>query len=250
MSAPVKSADRVLQILDLLTERPDGLTLVEIHTIMGIPKSSAYGLLQTMVQRGFLTQEAETRRFRVGIRLWQAGRSYLSVASIEQVALPYMRAVRDRLNETVQLAVLDGTDNVYIGKVDPDQQLRLASHVGARLPAYATGIGKALLSRLSDEEVRRRFDDVEFVAYTPRTLSGLGELLTQLAEVRERGYAVDNGEYTDGVYCVAFPLRDGKDRLHAAVSVSIPEVRKTPPLIAATVESLRQAAADISERYE
>lgn len=250
MSVPVKSADRVLQILDLLTEHPEGLTLSEIQTAMSIPKSSAYGLLTTMTARGFLTQDSTSRRFSVGIRLWQAGRAYLSVASVEQVALPYMERVRDRLNETVQLAVLDGTDNVYIGKVDPDQQLRLASHVGARLPAYATGIGKALLSTLPEDEVRRRFDEVEFVPYTTRTLKDVDHLMTDLDRARERGHAIDEGEYTNGVYCIAFPLRTRRDGVHAAVSVSIPEVRKTDDLIAATVECLQQASREISERFE
>jgi IclR family KDG regulon transcriptional repressor len=246
----VKSADRVLQILELLTDHPEGLTLLDIHQTIGIPKSSAYGLLLTMAGRGFLTQDPVTRKFRVGIRLWQAGRSYLSASSIEEVALPHMKALRDQLNETVQLAVLDGVDNVYIGKVDPDQQLRLASHVGARLPAYATGIGKALLSVLPDDEVRRRFEGVEFTPYTTHTLADIDQLLDALARIRAEGYSIDEGEYTRGVYCVAMPLKQSPDHVLAAMSVSIPEVRKTDALIASAVESLRAATVEISQRYE
>ncbi|GAA1513972.1 IclR family transcriptional regulator [Nocardioides humi] len=247
MSAPVKSADRVLLIFELLTEHPDGLTLVEVQQKMGLPKSSTHGLLHTMVSRGFLDLEQSTKRFRIGIRLWQAGRSYLSAASIEKLALPYMEAVRDRLNETVQLAVLDGADNVYVAKIDPDHQLRLASHVGARLPAYATGIGKALLSTLDDDEVLRRVGDEPFTRYTATTLPGPEALIAELHEVRRTGYAEDHAEYTPGVFCVAVPLARAADR-QPAMSVSIPDVRKTDELIAQAIEALQGAAASIADR--
>ncbi len=249
VATPVKSADRVLLILEALTDATDGLTLTELQQRLQIPKSSAYGLLTTMAQRGFLVQNPATRRFQVGIRLWQAGRSYLSAASIEKVALPHMEALRDQLNETVELAILDGTDNVYIAKVDPDQQLRLASHVGARLPAYATGIGKALLSQLSDAEIRERFDGVEFVRWTSTTLPDLDALLEECARTRERGFAVDHGEYTAGVYCIAHPLRQSSDHVMAALSVSIPEVRKSDELIEQSTKGLKNAARQISQRF-
>ncbi len=247
MSAPVKSADRVLLIFELLTEHPDGLTLAEVQQKMGLPKSSTHGLLHTMVMRGFLDLDPATKRFRIGIRLWQAGRSYLSAASIENLALPYMAAVRDELNETVQLAVLDGADNVYVAKVDPDHQLRLASHVGARLPAYATGIGKALLSTLDDAEVLRRVGEEPFVTYTPTTLSHPDALLAELAQVRVRGFAEDHGEYTPGVFCVAVALPRMPDH-QPAISVSIPDVRKTDELIERAIASLKGAATSIAQR--
>ncbi len=137
--AVVKSADRTLAILDLLTVHREGLTLVDIHRTLGFPKSSTYSILMTMVGRGFLEQDVESRRFRVGIRLWQAGQSYVAAGDLEAAALPYMEQLRDELNEVVQLATLDGTDNVYLGKVDPDQQLRLASRVGAGCPPTRRG---------------------------------------------------------------------------------------------------------------
>lgn len=248
MNATVKSADRTLAILELLTESGDGLTLTDIHQNLGFPKSSTYALLLTMVSRGFLEQETESRRFRIGIRLWQAGQSYVAANDLERAALPYMELLRDSLNETVQLATLDGIDNVYIAKVDPDHQLRLASRVGVRLPAYATGIGKALLSQLTDEDVRSRFDGVSFTRFTPTTITSLTKLINALDEVRGRGYATDNSEYTPGVFCVAAPVNGHRGSPHAAISVSIPEVRKTPKVIERTIEELCRTAKEISAR--
>lgn len=248
MSATVKSADRVLQVFELLTDASDGLLLAEIQRALGLPKSSAHALVSTMAARGFVEQDPHTRRYAVGIRLWQAGRSYLNASSLETLALPYMTQIRADLNETVQLATLDGTDNVYLAKVDPDQQLRLASHVGARLPAYATGIGKALLSLLPDDEIRRRFADVTFIDFTPQTIASLDELLTTIQQIRTTGYAEDRGEYTTGVFCVAVPLHGSADHRIAGLSVSVPEVRKTPDLLDRALASLRRAATEISQR--
>lgn len=248
MNAVVKSADRTLAILDLLTEHHDGLTLAEIQRTLEFPKSSTYVLLMTMVNRGFLEQDPDTRRFRVGIRLWQAGQSYVAVSGLERAALPYMEALRDQLNETVQLATLDGTDNVYIAKVDPDHQLRLASRVGARLPAYATGIGKAMLAQLDDAEVRGRFGDDTFARYTPQTIGSLDELIEQLRQVRARGYAEDHGEYTPGLYCVAAAIGTSQTTPRAAVSVSIPEMRRTPALVEQAITAVRLTANGIAHR--
>jgi IclR family acetate operon transcriptional repressor len=248
MSAVVKSADRTLAILELLIDHPDGLTLVEIQRELDIPKSSTYMLLTTMASRGFLEQDPGSRRFRVGIRLWQAGQSYVVVSDLEQLAIPYMERLRDQLNETVQLATLDGTDNIYVAKVDADQQLRLASRVGVRLPAYATGIGKALLSQLDDDDIRQRFAGVKFQRYTPQTLGSLSALLGAVREIRERGYAVDNSEYTPGVYCIAVPLSGRPGAPRAALSVSFPEVRKTPALIKQTIASVTTVGQEICSR--
>jgi IclR family acetate operon transcriptional repressor len=244
----VKSADRTLAILDLLTAHRDGLTLAEIQSALGFPKSSTYSLLMTMVGRSFVEQDPATRRFRVGIRLWQAGQSYVAAIDLEKAALPYMEQLRDELNETVQLATLDGTDNVYVGKVEPDQQLLLASRVGVRLPAYATGIGKALLTQLDDAEVERRFAAVEFTRYTPNTIGSLEELLAAIVAARERGYATDTSEYTPGVCCVAAPINGSRPGAEAAISVSVPEVRWTDDLMARATEAIQATAQKISER--
>lgn len=248
MSQPVKSADRVLQIFELLAEHPDGITLLDVQSQLGIPRSSAHGLLQTLLIREYLVHDKESGRFRSGIRLWQVGRSYLGAVSLERTASPILRRVRDDLGETVQLAVLDGTDNIYVAKMDSQQNLRLASYVGARLPAYATGIGKALLSMLADDDIVARYGGYAFVRFTDTTVAGLPELLTEVGRIRERGWAEDHAEHTPGVYCVAFPVTRGADGQLSAVSVSLPTVRSNSAFTATIVEVLRTAAEDLARR--
>jgi DNA-binding IclR family transcriptional regulator len=226
----VKSADRVLQVFDLLATEPQGLSFTEIRERLELPKSSAHTLLATLVVNQYITLDEGTRRYAVGLRLWQAGQAYLPATGLEQAALPYLQNASDAVNETAQLAILDGTENVYIAKVDAKQQLTLASRVGGRLPAYATGIGKALLSGLTDDEVRARFRGIRFTHFTPHTVTSLRALLAELRTVRERGYATDQGEYTPGVHCVAMPVLDRSGGICAAMSISVPSVRMSESL--------------------
>jgi DNA-binding IclR family transcriptional regulator len=219
----VKSAERALQIIELLTH--DGaLDFPDICALLKLPKSSAHSLLATMRDMGFVHLDDTSRLYTLGPRLWEAGQAYIEQQDIARLAEPYMRRVRDKLGETVQLAILDGIENVYVGKLDTDHALQLVSRLGSRLPAYATGLGKALLADLPDDEVLRRLEGVELRQFTPSTITDRDKLITELGRIRRRGYATDLGEYTAGVYCVAATIH-GPTGTVAAMSVSIPDVR-------------------------
>ena len=105
--------------------------------------------LSTLLERGWIENNGEGRRYRVGVRAWQAGQGYTRATNLASAARPHMAAARDELNETIQLAILDGIDNVYIAKVEAEHPLRLVSDVGTRLPAYATGLGKRAARRVT-----------------------------------------------------------------------------------------------------
>lgn len=221
----VKSAERALRTIELLTEEGP-LDFPQICDGLALPKSSAHALLATMRAMGFLHLDEQTRRYSLGPRLWEAGQAYIQGLDIAQLAGPFMRRVRDHLGETVQVAILDGIDNVYIGKLETDHPLQLVSRLGSRLPAYATGLGKALLAGLPDAELLRRLDGVAMRSFTPRTITEPNKLLAELVRIRRRGYATDVGEYSKGVFCVAAPIQAPTGTV-AAMSVSIPDVRVT-----------------------
>jgi IclR family KDG regulon transcriptional repressor len=242
---PVKSALRVLLVIELLTEEPEGLTFAQITDRLSLPKSSMHALLRTMRERGHLALDEESR-YRIGLRIWQAGQTYEQAFDLALASRPYLRAVRDELQETVQLAVLDGIENVYLAKEEADQRLVLQSHVGARLPAYATGLGKALLSGLPDEEVLRRLASGGLRRFTANTITRADDLLAELAEVRRRGYSTDHGEYTDGVTCVAVPVRNHNGEVVAAVSVSVPVTRADDGFEERAAKVLAREAANFS----
>jgi DNA-binding IclR family transcriptional regulator len=201
-----------------------------------------------MVDQGFLVLDPTSHKYRIGVRIWEAGQAYADSFDLPGIAMPFLEAARDALHETVQLATLDGIENIYVAKVEADQRLVLRSHVGSRLPAYATGLGKVLLSGLEDDELSRRFDGVKFERFTERSITDFAKLHEVIQQVREDGFGVDNGEYTSGVVCVAVPVHDHSGRINSAMSVSVPEVRSTSASRLRASEVLLEQAGALSLR--
>jgi len=243
---PVKSADRVLALIELLTTRPDGMSFMELLESTGWPRSSLHGLLRTMSDRGHLDVDSGSGHFRIGVRLWEAGQAFARGLDLAAVALPHLERARALINETVQLAVLDGFENVYVAKVESNHHLRLQSEVGGRLPAYATGLGKVLLAGLPPLEFERRLASAELMRFTESTIVDADVLRVRLADIRAKGYALDEGEYTLGVFCVAVPVRGPGGDTVAAVSSSVPTVRASAGSQGRMVEVLTGIAERIS----
>ena len=241
----VKSARRALEILDHLTQTgPVGFS--RLSDELGYPRSSLHGLLATLTELGWVELEPRTRTYSVGIRAWEAGRGYLRARDLVERALPFMEQARDSLDETVQLAVLDGPDVVYVARLDGSQRLVTSYSVGGRVGAHASAGGKALLSLLPDDEIGRRFAASPLVRYTPATIATTKQLRAELAETRRRGYGVDEEEYTVGVRCLAVPVLDHEGRPVAAISVSVPTVRFGAAQQRRALASLTESAALLS----
>jgi DNA-binding IclR family transcriptional regulator len=240
----VKSADRALAILDLIGQR-GSLKFPELISLLGLPRSSAHGLVQTLLSRGWLEQSPSTRELSLGFRVWELGQRYAGHHDLLGAARPVMDALAQELGETVQLARLDGLENVYIAISESPQPMRLASSVGLRLPSHATGIGKALLSQLDPDEVRGRLAGARLEAFTSYTISDPEELVAVIDRVRAEGYGEDNQEYQLGCRCVAVPLRlptlDGGPPMVTALSVTAPLFRCGPDWPEKPLAALRAA---------
>lgn len=246
--AHVKSAARVLDLIELLIHNPNGMAFVEILQQTSWPRSSLHGLLRTMVERGYL-HVASTGVYRIGPRLWEAGLVFQSGLSLAHVALPHLKYARDEIGETIQLAILDGIESVYLAKEESPHRLRLQSEVGSRLPAYATALGKVLLAGLSDAEFQDRLAGMELETFTPATITSIDRLRTAVAEARTAGYATDEEEYTTGVVCVAVPIRDSGGNTAAALSAATPIVRDSTSLRTQSIAILRNAAQRIAADF-
>lgn len=245
-AASVKSAERVLEILELLTAADRPMSFNEIGRVLGYPRSSLHGLLHTMSERHWLEVAGPSRSYGLGIRAWEAGCTYLRAISLAERSLPFMERLRDRLDETVQLAILDGRYNIYIAKATGSQRLMLVSEVGRRLEAHATGLGKVLLAGLPPQEVDALFKGVILERFSHNTICDLDALKKELAAIRRRGWGTDNEEYTLGVRCVAVPVRDHSGSVIASMSVSVPTVRDAV-LRKEGARLLLEAAKELSE---
>lgn len=241
----VKSADRTLVILEHLAEVGTA-SFSELSADLKLPKSSTSALLATLESAGWIERDSE-RRFTVGLRAWQVGRGYRGHENIAEKARPLMDALARDVGETVQLARLDGVENVYIGISQSPNPMRLASSVGMRLPSHATGIGKALLSQLDPQERAKRISEVTLTPLTEHTIIDREELLSLLSQCAINGVALDDEEYVIGCRCVAVPLHTGSIGIETALSITMPSFRTSPAWPADILPALRRTAAEIRE---
>ncbi len=245
----VKSSARSLDILELLAGYRDGLTLSEICEERGWPKSSTLALLRTLRQRDYLADGQRPRSYRLGPQVAQLGAAYLAGVDLVRIGQEVVHAVSRRCDETVHLATLDGSDVLYVAKEEGTGQVRMVSAVGKRIPAHGTGVGKMLLSGLSGEELARRLPVGRPLAtMTATTITDRAALFAELDATRRRGYAIDNGESTLGLRCLAAPVYDASGRMVAAMSVSVPSPRFTVERASWLLEVIREGAADLSRR--
>lgn len=239
----VRSADRALEVLEVIAESPHPRSLAELAKELGIPKSTLHALLWTLAERGWMEVEEATGRFRLGMQALVVGRSYVETDRTLTAASAVLDRLAQQTRETVHFGRLDGTSIVYLDKRESQHPLRLFSAIGRRLPAFTTALGKAILAERPEEVVDEHLPS-PLVAETPASLVDRGALLADLELTRERGYAVDNEESTHGIRGFAVALRT-EDPPMDAVSCAVPLTRLDPEAEAAVVEGLRQAEAEI-----
>lgn len=203
---PVRSIQKAAAVLDLLVQAQRPLSLTEIAQMTGWAKSTVYGLLCSMRSVGFVEQSAETGRYALGVRLFEYGSAVQSTRNILTLSREPMRALVAATNESAALSMLDRGEVLVLGHAEPDSSFHIVSETGRHLPSFCTAQGKVLLSELPGATVRRIFD-AHVQAYTPHTATAYESLEAELKTVREKGYAVENGEFRVGIRGVAAPVR-------------------------------------------
>lgn len=244
----MKSAARVLDILEFVGRNEKPLALSEISVALGLPKSSTYLLLQTLVHRGYLEGPSNSGPFHLGLKVLELGGAYSRGLDVVREFRTVAQRVVATCQETVQLAVLDGVDIVYLAKEDGTRPVRLVSHVGKRLPGYATALGKVLLAAVPTSDLMSLLSSTRLSPMTPCTIRTLPELMEELSLVRKQGYALDREEALEGLWCFAAPVLDSHGATVAAISVSIPKARILETDASFYVTAIKDAAAELSRR--
>ncbi len=245
-SKVVRSADRALQVLEHLARCDEARSLAELDKDLPIPKSTLHGLLWTLVSRGWVEVDEPSGRFRIGLQALLVGRGYLETDTTVAMSGMALDQLAAETGETIHIGRLDGTSIVYLDKRESIHPLRLFSAIGRRLPAFTTALGKSILAELPDTEVARHLPD-PLPRQTQHTITSIDELLADLAATRERGYAIDNQESTEGIRGFALVIR-ASDPPHDAISCAVPLSRLDDQREAEVVASLREAAASIERR--
>lgn len=238
----VKSSERTLEILEHLASVGNRRTLGELSRDLQVPKSSLHAILRTMQEKGWIQTDATGARFGLGVRALLVGTSYLDADDVVSLTSGALSQLAEQTGETVHLGRLDGPDIVYLAKRESKHPLRLFSAIGRRLPAHATALGKAMLSMQDPEYVRTTLPD-PLPALTSHTIVDHDELLEHLELTRERGYAIDDEETTQGIRCIAVPLRS-EGHVYHALSCSAPTLRLTPEVEVSIIKAMEQARSN------
>ncbi|MCX4762067.1 IclR family transcriptional regulator [Streptomyces sp. NBC_01275] len=237
----VKSAARTVELLDLLAARGDRpARLQELADELGVPRSSMYALLQTLIGRGWVRTDVTGSLYGIGIHALLTGTSYLDSDPRVRVVRPYLDEASEALGETIHLARLDGRDVAYLATRESHEYLRTISRVGRRLPAHLGALGKALLAERPDAEL----PEGPYGAATPHTHTSRCALAADLAEIRARGYSIDREEGVLGIVGFGFALRYDTPA-QDAVSCSVPVARLTPEHEERIVAVMREIRAKI-----
>ena len=241
----VESADRVLRLLQAFGPHERDVSLGDLAQRVGLPKSSVHRLLVTLVGHGFVERDPSTRRYRLGVRLFELGSTVIHERGLHSAAHPVLEELSASTGETCHLAILSGLEAVYVYKVDGESSIIMSSRVGGRAPCHATSIGKVLTAWAGDE-VLRQLRSQPLPAYTDNTITSAGALEAELARVRERGYALDLEELEEGLRCIAAPVRDQSGRVVAALGIAGPRRRFQDDHLEGLVPPVVRAAAILS----
>ena len=244
----VPALARGLALLECFGPDREELSLVELARGIGMTRSAAYRLVYTLAELDFLARDPERKTYRLGPRVLSLGFAYLASQELAEIARPHLEALRDRTDCSAHLAVLDGTEIVYIARYADKKALTSRISIGTRFPAHATSMGRAILAQLPADEVRRRFANRTLARFTAATPTTLKALLATLEDDRARGYVLSRSNFEAGIASVAAPVLDSDGNAVAAINISTPESTVSAGALETTIkDQVVHAAKTISE---
>jgi DNA-binding IclR family transcriptional regulator len=244
----IAAVEKCLDILEFLSRQRREMGLPEMSSALRMPKATLFRYLVTLEQRGYVRKTLASEKYSLGLRILDLSSRALDSLTFHEVALPHMKELLARFQETVNLAVLEGNHIVYVEILESPHTFKMSSRVGSREMPHSTALGKAILAFLPEQEVEHILKNTGLPRYTANTICSLPHLMQELATTRRRGYSIDNGENEEGARCVGAPIFDHRDDAIAAISISGPAVRSSAEEIEEMGAALLEASSHISQR--
>ncbi len=237
MSA-IQVIDRMTALLEAVARYQQPVSLKVLAAETGLHSSTAFRILASMVDNGFIERDG-TGQYRLGVKLLHLGSRVRSSIDLRAEAKPAMEALRDRLDESVNLTMREGDEVVYVEKATPNRMMHVQQLIGSRAPLHVTAVGKMMLAEGGDEACRSYAERTNLPAYTRNTINSLSSLLAEAERVRKQGYALDDEEAEIGVGCIGVLVYDGNGAPIAGLSVSAPLARRGTVGLRVVLEAVR-----------
>ena len=242
----IQSVDRALTLLEYIAAHPEKkLTLTELAEVMNLDKSSVFRILTTLSRHGLVRQEEGKKVYRPGFGIFGLASSLYDQMKLPVVISPFLREIAWKTRENAHLAVKSGKQAVFIDREQGSNRISTNTNIGDTEELYCTAVGKCLICDYSREDLETLFEGYTFERFTSRTITDLDALSAELAEVKNRGYAVDMEEFEPNVVCLASPIVNYQGKIIAAIGVSGPKDRGLPDLDR-NIGIVREAAEELN----
>lgn len=238
----VQTVEKALKILILISQK--SLTLTEICKKTNYNKSTVHRLLSTLHEYQFVEKNQDTGKYSIGLKVVELSSMKLNRLELKTEAAYYLRQLAKYVGQAVHLGIYSDKEVVYIEKIEPINTLRMYSEIGKRTALYSSSLGKALLAGFSNQKIMEILEEVDMVPHMPNTITSIEQLIQEIEVVKETGYAIDNEENEQGIFCLGAPIYDYKGKVIAALSTSgrYAEFVKDEAIIQKVIET----ASDIS----
>jgi IclR family transcriptional regulator, KDG regulon repressor len=242
----VQSIARAFAIAEEIARNREGIGLAELSKRVGLHNSTTFHLVKTMVQLGYVSQLADSRKYRIGRRMFTLAAGALDEIELVSVATPILEKLTRETGEYSHFAIRSGEQIVVVAKTAGTGIFQMVDRTGAVRPAHATALGKVLLAALSPAQLARYLETCELRPFTAKTIVERETLLREIDEVRRKGLAFDDGEFDSEARCVAVPVRDFTGRVAGAIGMSGPMWRLSLQALQNKSRYVREAAVDLS----
>lgn len=242
----VQVLDRSLRLLDLVAQA-DGAGLTDLADQSGMAPSTVHRLLTSLSQHGMVSHDAETGAWTIGVKAFEIGTAYLRFRKLGTISRPFLKSLMESSGETANIGIEDQGDVVFISQFESHAPMRAFFRPGRRGPIHASGIGKAILSTWPDNRIASMLSGRTLQHFTDKTRDSLPALLQDMADIRARGFSIDDEEHTLGMRCVAAPIFDEYGEAVAGISISGPAVRLPDAKIDALGPAVQAAAEGLTK---
>jgi IclR family transcriptional regulator, KDG regulon repressor len=247
-----QSVIKALKLLNYFTLENPRLSLADIARMSGLTKPTAYRLLKSLEEEGFLTRNdhnPDDKDYMLGLRLFELGNMVAEGMELRKIALPYMESLRNAINEVVHLVILDRNEALYVERVETDQPMKLSTRIGLRTPLYAGSAPRLLLAYMNENDRKQILNEMKISPFTQSTVKNVEELQLLLDEIKENGYSVSFNELLPGTLGISVPIKNHKSAVIASLTIAIPGGHFSEKKMNGIIQQLQLTAKQISEKY-
>lgn len=237
---------KAIAVLEAVASSRQPLRFTDLLSLVDQPRGTLHRQISNLIDEGLL-QVNPDHSYELGLRLLKFASNAWSESKFRNVAEPHLKALHDKVGETIHLGVLQGVEVIYLDKVESRQAVRMHSQIGNASPCYCTGVGKAAFALLPEDEAAARIKQINFRHYTPTTIKNARDFRAEIADIRRNGCAFDREEHEAGIHCVAAPVGSAERSCYAGISITAPVYRVPMEQLASWSDDVCATAAAITK---